>query len=98
MTNTYTQQHQIPLTTTKKSYNISEAKLKRILEYNERLKEQLDLPRIPVSEAASSLIDYCNSTKDPLLPSIWGPVDKEHDPFAPAAGGNKTSSNCCIVM
>lgn len=47
MPDTYTQ------LTSKRSYNISEAKLKRILEYNERLKEQLELPRIPVSEASA---------------------------------------------
>lgn len=47
MPDTYTQ------LTSKRSYNISEAKLKRILEYNERLNEQLELPRIPVSEASA---------------------------------------------
>lgn len=47
MPDTYTQ------LTNKRAYNISEAKLKRILEYNERLKEQLELPRIPVSEASA---------------------------------------------
>ncbi|KAG2192371.1 G-protein gamma-like domain-containing protein [Mucor mucedo] len=92
MSNSYTQ------LSSKKSYNISEAKLKRILEYNERLREQLELPRIPVSEASASLITYCNSTKDPLIPSLWGPVSKEEDPFAPAAGGNGRTSGCCIVM
>lgn len=50
MSNSYT-----PMPT-KKSYNISEAKLKRILEYNERLREQLDLPRIPVSEASTRYV------------------------------------------
>ncbi|KAI9361742.1 G-protein gamma-like domain-containing protein [Pilaira anomala] len=83
---------------TKKSYNISEAKLKRILEYNERLREQLDLPRIPVSEASTSLITYCNSTKDPLIPSIWGPVSKEEDPFVPSAGTAGRGGGCCVVM
>ncbi|KAI7897755.1 uncharacterized protein BX663DRAFT_294572 [Cokeromyces recurvatus] len=83
MSNNYTQ------LTSKKSYNISEAKLKRILEYNERLKEQLDLPRIPVSEAAS---------RDPLLPLTWGPVSKDEDPFAPAAKGNRGTSGCCNLM
>ncbi|CEP11466.1 hypothetical protein [Parasitella parasitica] len=92
MPDTYTQ------LSNRKSYNISETKLKRILEYNERLKEQLELPRIPVSEASASLIEYSNSTKDPLLPSIWGPVSKEDDPFAPAAGKSSGSSGCCIVM
>ncbi|EIE80956.1 hypothetical protein G6F46_002128 [Rhizopus delemar] len=97
MANTYTQQ-QIPLTTTKKSYSISEAKLKKILDHNDRLREQLDLPRIPVSEASLSLIEYCKLTKDPLLPSVWGPVSREQDPFAPAAGGSGSSSSCCTVM
>ncbi|KAI8881112.1 hypothetical protein K501DRAFT_253871 [Backusella circina FSU 941] len=85
--------------TTKKTYNISETKLKRLLEYNERLQSQFELPRIPVSEASASLIEYCNATKDPLIPSIWGPVSKEEDPFAPAAGGSKGGeSGCCVVM
>jgi guanine nucleotide-binding protein subunit gamma len=39
--------------TTKKTYNISETKLKRLLEYNERLQSQLEIPRIPVSEASA---------------------------------------------
>ncbi|CAO3645868.1 unnamed protein product [Mucor hiemalis] len=85
-------------TASKKSYNISEAKLKRILEYNSRLRDQLELNRITVSAASTSLVDYCNSTKDPLIPSIWGPVSKEEDPFAPAAGGNGGAGGCCIVM
>ncbi|KAI8085767.1 G-protein gamma-like domain-containing protein [Gilbertella persicaria] len=91
MPNTYTQ------LSSKKSYNISEAKLKRILEYNERLQEQLELPRIPVSEASKSLVDYCNNTRDPLIPSIWGPISKDEDPFAPVAGGSGTGG-CCVVM
>lgn len=48
MSNNYTQ-----TPSNKKPYNISETKLKRILEYNDRLKEQLELPRIPVSEASA---------------------------------------------
>lgn len=45
-----------------------------------------------------SLAEYCNATRDPLIPSIWGPVSKEEDPFAPAAGGSGGSGGCCIVM
>ncbi|KAI8980433.1 GGL domain-containing protein [Pilobolus umbonatus] len=82
----------------KKSYNISEAKLKKLLEYNERLKDQLEQSRIPVSVASKSIIDHCKTTRDPLIPSIWGPVSKDEDPFAPAAGGNNGSVACCIVM
>ncbi|KAI8141068.1 guanine nucleotide-binding protein subunit gamma [Fennellomyces sp. T-0311] len=75
-------------------HHLSESKLKRINEYSQRLKEQLDMPRIPVSEAAASLIDYCNATHDPLVPSVWGPLDRQDDPFAPA--GNKFL--CCNIM
>jgi guanine nucleotide-binding protein subunit gamma len=33
--------------------NISEAKLTRLLEYNKNLKAQLDIPRITISEAST---------------------------------------------
>ncbi|TPX30827.1 hypothetical protein SmJEL517_g05693 [Synchytrium microbalum] len=65
---------------------MSEIKLKKLVELNQRLKEQLDLNRIPVSEASSSLIKYITSTKDSLLPSVWGPVDKKDDPYAAPSG------------
>ncbi|KAL1922117.1 uncharacterized protein VTP21DRAFT_10759 [Calcarisporiella thermophila] len=71
---------------------LSEAKLKRIAEHTQRLQEYLELPRIRVSEASESLIKYCNSTRDPLVPSIWGPVDKREDPFSPQREG------CCVVL
>ncbi|KAI7863054.1 G-protein gamma-like domain-containing protein [Spinellus fusiger] len=77
----------------KRAQNIAEAKLNRLLELNKRLKEQLDVPRITVSSASSSLIEYCKTTKDPMIPSLWGSIDKKEDPFAPAAGGG-----CCAVM
>lgn len=53
----------------KKSYNISEAKLKRILEYNERLKEQLELSRIPVSEASKRWDRYKKNKQTFIWPS-----------------------------
>ncbi|CEP16748.1 hypothetical protein [Parasitella parasitica] len=71
---------------------VSEAKLKRILESNKKLKRQLDIPRVPVSEASRSLIDYCQSTPDLMLPSIWG--NKDSDPLAEPV--NKCAS--CQIM
>ncbi|KAJ1733159.1 plasma membrane localization protein [Coemansia biformis] len=71
---------------------MSEHKLRKIVELNGRLKEQLELPRIPVSQASDSLIAYMSNTKDYLLPSVWGPPP--HDPFA-----SPTSGGCgCSVM
>ncbi|CAO3692171.1 unnamed protein product [Umbelopsis ramanniana] len=77
----------------RRTQNLSENKLKRIVEYNTQLKEQLDTPRIKVSEASQELISYCQGSRDPLVPSVWGPVDKREDPFAPVASGG-----CCTVM
>ncbi|KAJ2707780.1 hypothetical protein H4R19_004876 [Coemansia spiralis] len=71
---------------------MSEHKLRKIAELNGRLKEQLELPRIPVSQASESLIAYMSNTKDYLLPSVWGPPP--HDPFA-----SQTTGGCgCSVM
>ncbi|PWN25980.1 G-protein gamma subunit [Jaminaea rosea] len=73
--------------------SMSELKLRRLTEHNERLREDLNRPRIKVSEAAASLINYTKSTRDVLVPSVWGPVTKGEDPYAPGGGGCE-----CIVM
>ncbi|KAG2221384.1 hypothetical protein INT45_012635 [Circinella minor] len=77
----------------RRTQNLSEAKLNRLLEYNQRLRELLDIPRTTVSEASTRLIDHCKNTRDPMVPSVWGPIDKKDDPFAPTSG-----SGCCTVM
>ena len=41
----------------------------------------------------ASLIQYTKTTKDYMVPSVWGPVDKRDDPYAPASQGG-----CCVVM
>ncbi|KAF9583275.1 hypothetical protein BGW38_009853 [Lunasporangiospora selenospora] len=68
---------------------VSDIKLKRFLEHNQRLKEQLDLNRISVSEASESLIKYVTLTKDSLLPTLWG--TPQPDPFS------KQSTGCCKI-
>ncbi|KAG9306974.1 hypothetical protein G9A89_000888 [Geosiphon pyriformis] len=73
---------------------MSELKLRRLLELNQRLREDLDRPRVMVSEASTSLIRYCKNTRDYLVPSVWGPVDKRDDAYAPSGG----SWWCCTVM
>ncbi|KAI8381238.1 G-protein gamma-like domain-containing protein [Radiomyces spectabilis] len=64
---------------------VSETKLRKILELNDKLKEQLEIPRIPVSEASRSLIEYCQTNRDLMIPSVWG--SRNPDPFAEPAGG-----------
>ncbi|KZT71415.1 putative guanine nucleotide-binding protein gamma subunit [Daedalea quercina L-15889] len=73
----------------------SELKLRRLLEHNQRLREDLARPRIRVSEASVSLINYCKNTKDYLVPSVWGTVSKAEDPF----GAPQPTNGCnCVVM
>ncbi|KAG0264004.1 hypothetical protein BG011_007564 [Mortierella polycephala] len=71
------------------SSGVSDVKLKRFLEHNQRLKEQLEMRRISVSEASQSLVKFVTSTKDALLPSLWG--NASSDPFS------KQSTGCCTI-
>ncbi|KAL8678078.1 MAG: hypothetical protein Q9186_005543 [Xanthomendoza sp. 1 TL-2023] len=83
-----------------KKQSMADLKLRRLNELNSRLKEDLERPRIKVSEASMSyvprislsfslnrnpalLIQYCQNTKDFMVPSLWGQVDKREDPYAP---------------
>ncbi|EHY53970.1 Guanine nucleotide-binding protein subunit gamma [Exophiala dermatitidis] len=78
-----------------KKQSMADLKLRRLQELNIRLKEDLERPRVKVGEAALSLINYCNSTRDYMVPSVWGQVDRKEDPYNPQSGG---SDGCCIVM
>ena len=40
----------------RRTQNLSEAKLNRLLEYNQRLRELLDIPRTTVSEASTRYV------------------------------------------
>ena len=72
---------------------MQELKLRRLLENNHRLREELSRPRAMVSIASLSLINHCRETKDPLLPSVWGPLQKGEDPYTPVETGG-----CCTIM
>ncbi|GMK55629.1 hypothetical protein CspeluHIS016_0206850 [Cutaneotrichosporon spelunceum] len=73
--------------------SMHELKLRRILENNARLKEDLSRPRIPVSQASLGLIRYCQDTRDPILPSVWGEPKRGEDPYAPP----ETGCGCTIM-
>lgn len=72
---------------------MADLKLRRLTELNARLREDLERERIPVSQAAKSILNYTNSTKDYMVPSIWGSIDKKDDPYTPQQSGG-----CCTVM
>ncbi|KAJ7582980.1 G-protein gamma subunit [Mycena floridula] len=71
--------------------SMSELKLRRLLEHNQRLREDLARPRVRVSEASANLIRYCKATKDHLVPSVWGPVSRQEDPYGNQGGGCRCS-------
>jgi len=39
------------------------------------------------ADMLNSIIQYTNSTKDFMVPSVWGTVEKRDDPYAPAQSG-----------
>ena len=55
------------------------------MEFRQPEPRMLTLPR--------SIIAYCNGTRDYMVPSVWGPVPKGEDPYAPP-----TNAGCCLVM
>ncbi|KAF9912153.1 hypothetical protein EC991_000563 [Linnemannia zychae] len=71
------------------SSGVSDVKLKRFLEHNQRLQEQLEMRRISVSEASQSLIKFVMGTKDLLIPTLWG--NPPSDPFS------KQATGCCTI-
>ncbi|RYP90427.1 hypothetical protein DL770_003459 [Monosporascus sp. CRB-9-2] len=77
----------------KNKQSMADLKLRRLTELNNRLREDLERERIPVSQAAKSIIAYCNSTRDYMVPSVWGAVPRAEDPYAPPQSGG-----CCSVM
>ncbi|KAF9550250.1 hypothetical protein EC957_001157 [Mortierella hygrophila] len=71
------------------SSGVSDIKLKRFLEHNQRLQEQLEMRRISVTEASQSLIKFVMGTKDLLIPTLWG--NPPSDPFS------KQATGCCTI-
>lgn len=68
-----------------KKASMSEIKLRRLTELNARLREDLDRPRVAVSEACTGLLAYVQKTTDHMVPSVWGAVDKSLDPYTQQA-------------
>jgi guanine nucleotide-binding protein subunit gamma len=80
-------------TASAKKQSMSEIKLRRLSELNIRLKEDLERPRVKVSEACESLIAFCKSTKDHMVPSVWGPLEKHEDRKCPCDKPHNIGAN-----
>ncbi|KAL3963078.1 hypothetical protein ACCO45_000082 [Purpureocillium lilacinum] len=50
--------------------------------------------RVPVSVAAMSIVKYCNETKDYMVPSVWGRIPRDEDPYAT----KQSNGGCCTAM
>ncbi|KAK9237291.1 GGL domain-containing protein [Lipomyces kononenkoae] len=70
-----------------------ELRLKRVRDLCTRLEADLVRPRIRTSEACQSIIQYTKNTKDFMVPSAWGSIDKREDPYNPPS-----DRGCCILM
>ncbi|KAJ3120768.1 hypothetical protein HK098_004248 [Nowakowskiella sp. JEL0407] len=70
---------------------MSELKLQKLLQLNERLRQEEELPRIKVSEASKALVTYVTSTPDPLTQPTR--PEFEDNPFT-----KKAKSGGCIVL
>lgn len=46
----------------------------------------------------SSLITYCSQTRDYMVPSVWGQVERKDDPYNPSSQTGGGSDGCCVVM
>ncbi|RDW83220.1 guanine nucleotide-binding protein gamma subunit [Coleophoma crateriformis] len=80
----------------KNKQSMADLKLRRLTELNNRLREDLERERIPVSQA-SKRYGLFTPPHPPtpyfMVPSVWGTVDKKDDPYAPQQSGG-----CCVVM
>ncbi len=66
---------------------MSELKLQKLLNVNERLRQEEALERVYVSKASRGLLDYTRSVHDPLIKPI------AENPFS-----KKTSARACCFF
>lgn len=95
-----------------RNQKISEAKLNKLLEQNTLLKQQLDVPRIPVSEASARFAFFFSITKPGIiinfLFSLIEFCNQNVDPLIPSVWGHALneedafstakSNRRCIIM
>ncbi|KAK9380306.1 G-protein gamma-like domain-containing protein [Kockiozyma suomiensis] len=71
-----------------------ELKLQRMRQVRDQVLEELNRDRVPTSESCARIIQYTRNTKDYMVPSVWGELDKREDPYNPVV----KDSGCCVIM
>jgi guanine nucleotide-binding protein subunit gamma len=74
-------------------HDILQLRLKTLERQVASLQDELDRPRLNTSEACDSLIKYMMSTRDTMVPSVWGKAPAEEREFM----GPQSSVGCCSI-
>jgi hypothetical protein len=77
---------------------MSELKLRRLIEHNQRLREDLGRPRIRVSEASASIIRYCKTTTDHLVSLYLLPLPLSPPPIVRTTREAPHSENLALSV
>ncbi|KAK9448908.1 GGL domain-containing protein [Limtongia smithiae] len=70
-----------------------ELKLQRIQLFRDQALDELNREREPASAAVARITQYTKSTKDYMIPSVWGPIERKDDPYIP-----QQADTCCIIL
>eukprot|EP00040_Diaphanoeca_grandis_P039097 m.258144 g.258144 ORF g.258144 m.258144 type:complete len:75 (+) comp36183_c0_seq1:298-522(+) len=68
------------------SNRANDTTLKAMQAQVDQLRKEEKIERVKVSIAAQSIKQYCNQTRDPLVPSVWGKPDAKANHFQDKGG------------
>ncbi|KAG7747824.1 hypothetical protein KL911_002945 [Ogataea haglerorum] len=72
-------------------------KLERLNQYNNRLKQELARERINASNSSLMIIKYTETTRDGLIPELWGPSESRYSEKQQVRAA-KQESRCCTIV
>lgn len=75
-------------------------KLRRMEQFNEKLKDSLKKDRIPASRAAALIIETSHDISDPLVPSVWHlpPEMNRYRVYQEMSNRPSHSNDCCTIV
>ncbi|KAH3663887.1 hypothetical protein OGAPHI_005290 [Ogataea philodendri] len=71
-------------------------KLERLNQYNNRLKRELARERVNASNSSLMIIKYTETTKDGLIPELWGPTETRYQEKTKSPN-NEPTGGCCTI-